>query len=235
MTYNKEEILKMLSNAPIDINLTFHSNKNNIFMKSLGNDFKEHYYYEYGATKFVLIPLDIDKDYVIKIPYTGSYYEYDDSYYNSQHDFLIKEDYYDFIAGEYEDRPWDYCAIEVQRYHKAAALGLANCFAKIDFIGCINDYPIYVQEKCSTFSSCRTKHSYSKEERIKTLKCCKEDHPFWIDDNWLTDFRFYYGEEMLINFSYWIHKLKWDDDLRSENIGYIKNKPVLIDYAGFLE
>ena len=40
---------------------------------------------------------------------------------------------------------------------------------------------------------------------------------------------------MLVNFINFIQEKNWDDDLRDENIGYINNRPVLIDYSGFLE
>ena len=56
-----------------------------------------------------------------------------------------------------------------------------------------------------------------------------------INIDWLTDFRLKYGEEELIRFSNFIRDCGWDDDLRDDNIGYLSEKPVLIDYSGFME
>ena len=220
MTYNRKNLLNMLSNAPIYEGMDFHEGMNDYFIDRMDNDFSNNYNYNYGATKFVLIPVSLNKDFVIKIPYTGSY-------------SLEEEYYWEFYGGECEDRPWDYCAGEVQRYTIAAEKGFADCFAKTEFLGTINRYPIYIQEKCITFAATCYKHKHSLEERQKTSKCC---HNYsGIDENWLTDFRLYYGEAKLISFILFLKEYKWDDDLRNENIGYIGDRPVLIDYSGFFD
>ena len=233
MTYNKESILEMLSIAPIYKGELFHEGKNEDFMIHMGKDFYNSYTYANGATKFVLIPLNTD-NYVIKIPYTGSYnfesgYYDDDNYYHHG-----REDYWEYYGSECRERPWDYCAGEVQRYKEAEKNGLAECFAKTELLGYVNDYPVYIQEKCITYDSCAYNHHYSVDEKIKTSKCCSSSS-IDINMNWLTDFRFYYGEEKLLKFINFIHEAQWDDDLRGENIGYIEDRPVLIDYSGFLE
>lgn len=233
MTYNKENILKMLSMAPIYEGFEFHEGKNGDFFGSMDNDFCNHYDYAYGATKLVLIPLNEKDDYVIKIPYTGSYY-HESGYYNSDTIYYPpRTDYYDYIAADNDERSWDYCASEVKRYLLAEKEGFAECFAKTKLLGYVNNYPIYIQEKCITFSDCKNKHKHSEEERLKTSKCC--NFYYGINKDWLTDFRLYYGEKFLLKFINFINNMQWDDDLRNENIGYIKNRPVLIDYAGFLD
>lgn len=230
MTYDRQELLKMLSVVPFYDGMEFHEGKNNEFFNYMGNDFFNLYYYAYGATKLALIPLNKEKDYVIKIPYTGSYnheYGYYDNYSNY---YPERVDYWEYCAAENEERVWDYCACEVERYNTALTEGFAEYFAKTELLGFINNYPIYVQERCTTFSD--IDHKHNKEEKIKTLNCCKY---YGINQDWLTDFRLYYGEEQLLNFIDFISLLGWDDDLRNENIGYIKNRPVLIDYSGFYE
>ena len=233
MTYNKEELLQMLSNAPLSNGVEFHEGKNNEFFTSIDRKIYNHYFYAHGATKLVLIPLDEDNQYVIKIPYTGSfsYYSgYYSSYYNNYHHG--REDYWEFFAAEDDERPWDYCAGERNRYIIAKEAGFAQCLAKTELLGYINDYPVYIQEKCTVFNNCKHNHKHSKYEKLITSSYCKY---YDINTDWLTDFRLYYGINMLVNFINFIQEKNWDDDLRDENIGYINNRPVLIDYSGFLE
>lgn len=231
MTYNKKEILDMLSAAPIYGDEEFHEGRNNEFINSLGFDFNNNYNYAFGATKLALIPVSKEKDYVIKIPYTGSY-NHESGYYSDIY-HPGREDYWAYYAAECEDRPWDYCGGEVYRYAIAESEGLAECFAKTKLLGYINNYPIYIQEKCITFNECCFKHRHSIEERRRTSKCCHNYDE--INEDWLTDFRLYYGEDKLIHFISFLKEFKWDDDLRNDNIGYIGNRPVLIDYSGFLD
>ena len=231
MTYNKDALLQLLSNAPLYGGMIFHEGDNESFLTSMGPDFCNQYSYEYGASKFVLIPFDDNEKYVIKIPYTGSY-NFESGYYSSsssQHYHSGTNEYCDYYGSDYDERPWDYCAGEVQRYKKAEKYGLAECFAKTEFLGYVNDYPIYIQEKCTVSSY--YKNSHSVEEQEKTSKCCGTYKN--INNDWLTDFRIYYGEEILLKFINFIHDNDWDDDLRKDNIGYIENRPVLIDYSGF--
>ena len=229
MTYNREELLKIFASAILYEGKKFHEGMNEDLLYSLDGNFYK-YDYNHGATKLVIIPKK--EDFVIKIPYTGSY-EYYSGYYSNSIYRQGREDYWEFVAGENSFRPWDYCANEIIRYDKALENGFAKYFAKTELLGFIHNYPIYIQEKCVTLSSDRHFHRYSKEENLKTSNCYKNYYNISID--WLTDFRLKYGEEELINFINFIQDMRWDDDLRSENIGYINGKPVLIDYSGFLE
>ena len=233
MTYNREKILKMLSNAPIYEGIQFHEGRNDEFLIAMDDDFCYDYDYAHGATKLALIPIDEKKDYVIKIPYTGSY-NYESSYYDSHNSYHHgREDYWEYYSAEDDKEPWNYCAGEVNRYKIAEESGFSQCFAKTELLGYINGYPIYIQERCITLSNSRGKHSHSKEEKETTSKICGKYCN--IDEDWLTDFRLYYGDDLLFNFINFIKDMAWDDDLRSDNIGYIKNRPVLIDYSGFLD
>lgn len=231
MTYNKKKLLKMLSTAPLYEGVAFHEGRNDEFFDSMDDNFCNLYDYAYGATKLALIPVNEEEDYVIKIPYTGSY-NFEDSFYTSSLFFPAQEDYWRYCYAENSEREWDYCESEMNRYQIAAERGFSKCFAKTELLGYINNYPIYIQEKCITFSSCKIKHVHSKEEKSKTSNCCNY---YSINEDWLTDFRLYYGEAMLLEFIDFIREFGWDDDLRDENIGYIKDRPVLIDYSGFLE
>ena len=239
MTYDKDKILKMLEQSNLDAYGEFHEGKNDDFICSFayscyhGNScFEDGFYHNNGASKLVLIPRSEKEDYVIKIPYTGCWSKESGYYYNSIYHSGY-EDYFDFInliPGQ--ERSWDFCERETYRYKIAKEYNFEQCFAKTEFIGFARDYPIYVQEKCITLSDCISKHQHTQEEKTKTSKICTCRS---INLNWLTDFRLYYGEETLINFTNFIKNEEWDDDLRNDNIGYLCGRPVLIDYSGFLD
>jgi hypothetical protein len=231
MIYDREEILNMLSNAPLYEGDIFHEGKNDDFIESMDNTFNDNYYYMYGASKFVIIPKDKKKDYVIKIPYTGSYYNNlseDEGYIEND-----EEEYIEYYGAEDSKNFWDYCECEVNRYKITKKVGLSSCFAKTELLGYINNYPIYIQEKCITFKSCKHNHKHTKKE--KSITVSTYDGHCNINKNLLTDFRLYYGETKLLKFINFIRDFGWDDDLRNDNIGYIGNRPVLIDYSGFSE
>lgn len=228
--HDNKKILTALESTTLNKNYIFYEEKNEDFILSLGNKlFNGKYYYENGISKFVIIPLY--ENYVIKIPYTG-YLDSDEN--SSSKNFYYQPDgcYSDFFGGEDEKRPWDYCATEVLRYSIAKEYNFNFCFAETKFIGFSNGYPIYIQEKCVPLSSCSREHSYSIEERVMTSNICNY---YNINGDWLTDFRLYYGNNILVNFVNFLKNMDWDDDLRSSNIGYINHRPVLIDYSGFLE
>ena len=129
MTYDKEKLLKMLSNAPLYI---FHEGKNDEFLNCMDYNFHNHYNYAHGATKLVIIPIDQEEDYVIKIPYTGSYY-YESGYYTSYTILPSQSEYCDFVAAG-EPNYWDYCAREAERYILALQKNLSKyqCLVLMD-------------------------------------------------------------------------------------------------------
>lgn len=234
MTYNAEKILSVLDNTILDINNDFHEGKNEAFISNLGkNIFNGCYDYANGISKLVIIPAEEKYDYVIKIPYTGSCNFESGWYSGSRNQYYHRgyEDFYPFEAGTYDLRPWDYCAIEVEHYAIASSEGFSDCLAQTKFIGCVKDYPIYIQEKCETLRSCSCSHYHSEEEISNFISSHKWNN---IPCDWLIDFKSYFGEIKLNNFLNFINNVGWHD-LRDENIGYIKNRPVLIDYSDFLE
>lgn len=183
-----------------------------------------------GATKFVLIPKAEDINYVIKIPYSG------DIVADWDEDGRLFETFYPFSMANNGPRPWDYCATECLRYQEAEKANFNQYLAKTELLGFYRGYPIYAQEKCVVFYDKKTVGYYSLKTRQSTFSKVRNFMaPQDINLDWLTDFRFCYGAEALSNFMNFINKNCWDDDLRETNIGYLNNKPVLIDYSGFLE
>ena len=220
MTYDKEEILNDLTEAFENV-VSFSSidcdSVYDIIERRVG---RQKYTYDYGATKFVLIPLDKKKDYVIKIPFTGEWDEFED-------------EYTEFCNSNDRERPWDYCGGEAWRYKIASEFGLEDYFAETKLIGFINEYPIYVQERCVTFWE-STGRVYSDQEK-QTTRNILAGFSERISVEWSTDFRLYFGANALVDFIDFLAENAWDDDLRYHNIGYIGDRPVLIDYSGYYE
>lgn len=212
MTCNKEWVYNLLKNTFLEENCYF-TDADFFSIASVISD--KTLDFQSGVSKFVIIP--DDKDFVIKIPFTG----------------IEEEGYYEeFQCGECEARPWDYCMTEVLRYEEAAKTVFKRCFAECQFLGYFNGFPIYIQEKCITYED-KNWGKNTDQEKLKTSKAC--NYQYCANLDWLTDFRLYYGEEMLRNFLIFLEKRYWNDDLRNSNIGYINNRPVLIDYSGFME
>jgi hypothetical protein len=225
MTYNKEQLLETLKNLPIHDNCNFgEENKDEVLLALENTIFNRSYNYEYGATKLAIIPSN--EDFVIKIPFTGTYVpNYDDDYEENPGEWQ------DFWGAEDSDQPWNYCESEVNRYQIAEENGFAACFAETKLLGTIHGFPIYIQEKCEILEHCYKSHTHSKEE----CHYYSKNFSSMIDPNWLVDFGLYYGEGMLKDFLHFLELMGWDDDLRKSNIGYIKDRPVIVDYSGFWE
>ena len=125
--------------------------------------------------------------------------------------------YYNSAYGEYEccyftgadtDNGWDYCEAEANKYKRAEEEGLAQCFAKTKKIGDIDGYPIYMQELADIYKS------------------------IMFNLEWLSDAFHYYGEKVFHKLLEFIRTVGIND-LHDGNIGYIGNRPVLVDYSSF--
>lgn len=231
MTYNAEEILKFIGQYPFD--MAFNENCiNDLYDCCLSA--RTDLIYATGATKMVIIPSN--KDYVIKIPFTGgirlTYQGSSDT--NDVRDEDYVEDYCPFEYAEANDRNWDYCETEVERYALAEELGFSQFFAKPIFIGFSCDHPIYIQEKCDIYQD---NGGYSSaKERTATKEFIDSQHlPNVLPLGWLADFEKYYGREVLATFVDFLHTEGWDDDLRAANVGYINERPVLVDFSSFYD
>ena len=229
MRYNAEEILDMLSKTDLGIWSHFCDTSNEMLMDELG--WPDNIGHACGASKFVLIPYD--EDYVIKIPYTGALTE-SCSYTLANGNHIHEESqYYDFLnANDTYLHYWDYCYTEVMRYRIALNHGFARFFAKTKYIGDVNNFPIYVQQKVDSAAS--DEMYFSKEERDITSQSCKNSGVECFDPNWLTAVRKWYGDNEMIRFLQFIESQEWDDDLHHRNVGYMDSgKPMILDYSSF--
>lgn len=213
-----------------------------------------------GASKCVIVPND--KNYVIKIPFTGEgsdeIYDNDDEFreYCSENGFDYEAcpyDRYEFENASNSQNDWDYCLREAEIYNSAKDWGINEFFAKTIYIGTFSHHPIYIQEKCD-FDIWTP---YGKDiEKYNNLECRKEYHKAfcYLDSCFCEAFDCYTNRDWFYClFTYLknkkgltkayqiINKIagflndEYVSDLHSSNLGVIKKtgKPVFIDYSGF--
>lgn len=194
-----------------------------IFEEKITEKFQLHYSkpfeYSNGATKGVLIFKNLG--FVIKIPFTwcGG----------------------DEICGASDGaHSWDYCSQEVCRYEMAEDNGIAEVFLQTEYLGDVNDYPIYIQPYAEIFKNMApdaiSEHCYeSSEEQKEQTRSLNSQYAFDdIQNIWESEVLALYGKDFYIKLKTYISDYDIND-LRTANIGYYQNKPVLVDYAGFYE
>ena len=212
MTFNEDEILNMFEGFNF-LDPAFDDTRVDELASYL---FDKGYIfnYDFGATKLAIMPRN--KDYVIKIPFQGCY----------------EGNFCNFIGASSECE-WDYCNVEVERYYDICSTPFKDCFAETIFIGYINDYPIYLQEKCTPFNNSYNK---TKEKRKKMNSFLRKiDCYYDLNTDWCIDLLKYYGPKKFKDFITLIKKFKWDDDLTCDNVGYKNGHPIIIDFSGFRE
>lgn len=218
-----ESVLSIFKDCIFDGELTEYSFEEKI-LKHLPKDF--NYDYNYGATKIVFILPD--KNFVIKIPFSGCEVKFT----GAQSPMRTEE-------GEEDE--WDYCQVECDIYALAEEEAVEDFFAKTECIGFIHDYPIYVQEIAKIYKDIypsrkiegteyRKKYTEEDYEKIDSL-CCNHNYDCF-NMYWLCDAFKYYGEIKGEEFLQFIKNV-CVEDLHKANIGYIGDRPVIIDYSGF--
>ena len=195
------------------------------FMKKL-QALDDNFILASGVSKVAIIPKE--KNYVIKIPYYGKY--------RKSNGIKCFDPYFSSIS-----KSSDYCKSEEIIYNKAKANGLDTFFAEIEQIGKIKSIPIYVQRKAVIFEDVYypedDEEENLNEHEISIFKTITTKYSDLVEDeylpiSWMKDFICSYGElafDKLYNF------LSDNNiqDLHSENIGYIYERPVLVDFSGF--
>ena len=195
------------------------------FMKKL-QALDDNFILASGVSKVAIIPKE--KNYVIKIPYYGKY--------RKSNGIKCFDPYFSSIS-----KSGDYCKSEEIIYNKAKANGLDTFFAEIEQIGKIKSIPIYVQRKAVIFEDVYypedDEEENLNEREVSIFKTITTKYSDLVEDeylpiSWMKDFIFSYGElafDKLYNF------LSDNNiqDLHSENIGYICERPVLVDFSGF--
>lgn len=212
-----DEILKALSYG------TFNENDEADFYPDVVQPFSEKYKkpfnYATGATKGVLIFEQLG--FVIKIPFCRNSEDYDDYY-----------ECCNYFTGADTDNGWDYCEAEADKYQRAKEEGISMCFAKTEKIGEIDGYPIYMQELASIYKNVDYQSSHTEEDSRQVNSICDSNNFYIFNIEWLSDAFHFYGEKIFHKLLEFIRTVGIND-LHDGNIGYIKNRPVLVDYSSF--
>ena len=190
---------------------------------------EDDFNWECGATKMVILPVDPNEQFVIKIPFRYLYTDSDNPIYINEKIVCVPVseecqivDYFGWLLNEgYESDMKDFQE-ETKKY-------------------CEIPYPIYLQEMCETsiYQPCG---NYDEREEIrnqiiaqtqseKIANCC-----YNFVSHWIVSAIKAYGLEKLIELFQFMVKYKMTD-FHDGNYGYRKSDgtPVLIDFAGFYE
>jgi hypothetical protein len=176
---------------------------------------------ENGATKIVLFPHN--SNYVVKIPFShDSYGSYDE------------DEKPDLFYGAGEPNGWDYCRAEVILYEKAQEANIEECFLKTELLGYVSNHPIYIQEEVEMFFSRNDKSPKDWSSEQEVCNYC-QSHNYWcFNSYWIDDFLKFYGEKMFDLLSKFLRD-NCIHDLHSGNLGYINDRPVIVDYGSYHE
>lgn len=194
-----------------------------VVVQPFSEKYKKPFDYATGATKGVLIFEQLG--FVIKIPFCRNT---EDCYYNSAYG----EYECCYFTGADTDNGWDYCEAEADKYERAETEGLAQCFAKTEKIGDIDGYPIYMQELADIYKSIDYQSSHTEEDSRQVSSICNSNNFYMFNIEWLSDAFHYYGEKVFHKLLEFIRTVGIND-LHDGNIGYIGNRPVLVDYSSF--
>lgn len=241
----KEEVLKLLElcNIEINTNLATEDNLERIELPLIDSSFakKEDLFFFSGASKSVIIPNN--EKYVIKIPYDG--YQLEETLSNSFTYCSKKEETYEYnflnfyeFEGANSYDYWDYCLQETIIYHYAKKKKVEKVFAKTRRIGEVKGRPIYIQERAIPSKEYSggilpDERAY-KEISKKTNEICKDSSYSFREINpiWKANAYFYYGEKKFKDIMNFITEYMIED-LHDGNLGYIKDRPVIIDYSDY--
>ena len=190
-----------------------------------------------GASKLVILPCDAD--FVIKIPFNAQYYCYEVD--DETGEIISEGGWKYFTSDEYysENMEFDgnYCGREADISDMATAEDLEECFAITECVGRCGNYLIYKQAKATTILADildEKSGSLSLEERKSIRDKCNNMGVYGFNIYWLKDFLEFFGEEILKQLDRFINTYDIND-LHTSNVGYIGNRPVLIDYSGYFE
>lgn len=226
---SREEILMHLKECIFDGELS----ENNYYSKIM-NFLPKDVTVESGVTKMALFfP---NTDFVVKIPFNGTtqhHYEWNDETDEYEDTGEVVFEPFEEAYTNSEDDTWNYCQTEVEVYAQAKDAGVAEFFLEMELFAVLNDQPIYIQQKAEIFEDIKDIDDYDSDTTDTTRKKCRDRELRCFNACWISDAFKYYEEKKVFEF------LKFADrnleDLHTHNIGYVNDKPVIIDYAGYHE
>ena len=175
--------------------------------------FEPEYRIQEGATKLCIVPKNAD--FVIKWSIT----------------------YYD------DSDDWDEALEEVFIYNKAVKAGLEMFFPKTEVFCTVNGITFVIQEKID-FSALNTPNSKENKYKYQTRTVSsiiveKMDNCFYqmkrgreLDPLWASMAIVLYGKRKCKTLCKFITENNIND-LHLSNIGYLRNKPIILDFSGY--
>lgn len=148
-------------------------------------------------------------------------------------DFVIK------IPNYYAYPNYNYCKLEEEKFQSAKKFGVEKLLLETAYLvtaGCID---LYVQPRfsCAATSApsmrkaARKTHSLEKKEIAYKIKRATYDG-YKIDSVWLARALQLYGKKFFLRFEKWSHENRVGD-LHRNNVGWLKGKPIILDYSGY--
>lgn len=135
---------------------------------------------------------------------------------------------------------YDECEREYQNYLASKECGISVLFPKTEIFCTIGRNTLYIQEKVDFSADETPRKIYDKYRNMtKTVKydlvSKVDDHCYGntsIDGLWLKMLILLYGKKVTKKFENFTNKYKIND-LHRANVGYINNRPVVLDFSGF--
>lgn len=171
--------------------------------------------YAAGATKVALFFEGYP--YVIKIPFYGEIGTEDGMFHEFKKAELNKEG------------AWDYLKAEKRIFKSAIEKGLDFLFAPVELIGYVDNHPIYQQPLVETFYN-RDPAVEEEDKRVDNF-LLKHNINFSCRP-WLYVVKEFYSFDIVTQLLYFLDELECAD-FHSDNVGFINDRPVLLDYAGY--
>lgn len=174
----------------------------------------DNFEWKFGATKLVFL----FKDFVIKLPFNGTYWYTDEHYTQSEFNEFIVE---------------NYCEIESTIYADAIVAGVDKFFASTRYAGRTKSgICFYKSERVNEFRYGPT----ASPQAIQQADTVISNHNDCdIDYNWLSIAIDYYGIDEVENLMNFIEEENIND-LHSGNVGFrADGSPVILDYSGYNE
>lgn len=193
-----------------------------------------HGYVTNGITKAVIIIPN--SEYVVKIPFNG-YFDCTSEYNEETKEYEEGERYFTHFEnandlGEDYAECWDYCENERIKYNNAVDAGFGEFFPETRYYREKDGFPVYLQEKCKTYSfhSCTPSEEATEKSRSnKKLRC-------QADSRWVAAAVDYYGEERVEKFITYLNENNLGYDLHDGNLGFgKKGNPIILDFSGYRE
>ena len=156
-------------------------------------------------------------------------------------DFVIKIPRYGYCS-------LDYCEIEMRNYETAKQYGVERiCLPIEEYNTNVHGLTLYKQTRysLSTCDAFSYKHNYERYLAKRNLPATGRNSltrkitdgaydGCRINEKWMARVLQLYGKKFCRSFEAWTNECRIND-LHNNNTGWLNNKPILLDYAGFFE